>query len=256
MPSEAVLVIRELSKRKLESELDEPRRSSASSSTVNSPLRPNTAPPHHPKALAAKHSRSRYGSIGSSNNRQEGDGNEHMGNARALHHDAVTEGEEADVEETPPESDSLSRVSSHSHLTTASSSIGNRPPLAVPTPDDVDRSEYLWYDIHLDVEPGDTIVIQGPSGVGKTTLLRAVAQLTDYDAGSLYLCHHTPQSLGIPVWRSRVMYVPQQPAILPGSPLDFFFKVKQFQSHWGKEQWDDPVEIGARWGLNEEYWCA
>ncbi|RKP37983.1 P-loop containing nucleoside triphosphate hydrolase protein, partial [Dimargaris cristalligena] len=104
---------------------------------------------------------------------------------------------------------------------------------------------------------GDTLIIEGPSGVGKTTLLRAIAQLTDYAHGHLLLHdRETPQSLGVPQWRARVMYVPQYPAIFPGSPLDYFFKIKGFAAHANKTVWDDPVEIANRWGLPEECWCS
>ncbi|KAJ1966944.1 hypothetical protein IWQ62_002150 [Dispira parvispora] len=117
-------------------------------------------------------------------------------------------------------------------------------------------ADYLWYDVHFTLNPRDTIVIQGPSGVGKTTLLRAIAQLTDCDSGTVLLRQQSPKEMGIPIWRSRVMYVPQYPAIFPGSPLDFFFKVKQFSAHTSKDYWDDPVDIANRWGLDEDLWCS
>ncbi|KAJ1652185.1 hypothetical protein IWQ61_007416 [Dispira simplex] len=117
-------------------------------------------------------------------------------------------------------------------------------------------TDYLWYNVRFTLNPRDTIVIQGPSGVGKTTLLRAIAQLTDCDSGTVLLQQHSPKEMGIPIWRSRVMYVPQYPAVFPGSPLDFFFKVKQFSAHTSKDYWDDPVDIASRWDLDQDLWCS
>ena len=38
---------------------------------------------------------------------------------------------------------------------------------------------------HLTIEPGEQIVIRGRSGCGKTTLLSAIAGLTQIDSGSI-----------------------------------------------------------------------
>ena len=45
----------------------------------------------------------------------------------------------------------------------------------------------IFRDIDLTVEEGDTIVIIGPSGTGKSTLLRCINLLTQPDAGQIWL---------------------------------------------------------------------
>lgn len=45
----------------------------------------------------------------------------------------------------------------------------------------------IFQDISLDVQKGETIVIIGPSGTGKSTLLRCLNLLTHVDAGQIFL---------------------------------------------------------------------
>lgn len=101
---------------------------------------------------------------------------------------------------------------------------------------------WLFKDVDLELEKGDCCVLRGPSGAGKTTLLKCLAELIPYIAGTSHLCGQTPSQYGIPVWRSRVMYVPQRPAIHPGSPMDLFNMAKKYASQKGKYL-DDPVSF-------------
>lgn len=66
--------------------------------------------------------------------------------------------------------------------------------------------------LDLHVAPGERVALVGPSGVGKTTLLRALATLVDPAAGALTLDGHSPAALGYPAWRRRVVLVSQLPA--------------------------------------------
>jgi polar amino acid transport system ATP-binding protein len=45
----------------------------------------------------------------------------------------------------------------------------------------------VFHDIHLTVNEGDTVVIIGPSGTGKSTLLRCINLLTKANAGKIWL---------------------------------------------------------------------
>ncbi|KAF1803997.1 P-loop containing nucleoside triphosphate hydrolase protein [Mucor lusitanicus] len=111
---------------------------------------------------------------------------------------------------------------------------------------------WLFRDISFELEEGDTLVMRGPSGVGKTTLLKCIAELIPYEKGYCTLYDKDVNDYTIPVWRSRVMYVPQRPAVHPGTPMDFFNMVKKYASQKSKTV-DDPVKIGTEWNLSHDH---
>ena len=63
--------------------------------------------------------------------------------------------------------------------------------------------EYLIRDLGFRLEPGDALLISGPSGIGKTVLLQSLAGLWPFVSGSVRL----------PSNRTEVMFVPQLPYI-------------------------------------------
>jgi len=75
---------------------------------------------------------------------------------------------------------------------------------------------------------GSIAFVRGPSGGGKTALLRTVASLEPVDEGALLLDGLLPEAWGPAAWRSRVCYVPQSRLRLPGSPADLFAEASRF----------------------------
>lgn len=67
---------------------------------------------------------------------------------------------------------------------------------------------------------GQFVALAGPSGAGKTTMLRAIAQLVEPAEGSVTLGGRSPEAIGWPVYRRRVVYVGQRPTMLAGSTLE------------------------------------
>ncbi|OEJ69357.1 hypothetical protein BEN30_03620 [Magnetovibrio blakemorei] len=61
--------------------------------------------------------------------------------------------------------------------------------------------------VDLDVAAHDIVALCGPSGVGKSLLLRAIADL-DPNEGTLSLLGESRESMSAPDWRRQVMYVP------------------------------------------------
>lgn len=74
----------------------------------------------------------------------------------------------------------------------------------------------------------------------KTTLLKCIAELIPYEKGYCTLNDKSVNDLTVPIWRSKVMYVPQRPSVHPGTPLDFFNMVRKFGSQKDKKI-DNPV---------------
>lgn len=74
----------------------------------------------------------------------------------------------------------------------------------------------LLVDVSLSVAPGEMLAIVGPSGLGKSQLLRALATLDDAP-GHLTLDHKSPSVWGFPAWRRAVVLVQQRGVMLDGS---------------------------------------
>ena len=111
----------------------------------------------------------------------------------------------------------------------------------------------LFSDLSLYLTRGETLVVHGPSGCGKTQLLRMLAQLDPTEGAEFRLRGQTPAFLGFPVWRSRVLWVPQRAPILSGTPQAHAQTVADFASQRARDV-DDPRQIGLRWGLPVNAW--
>ncbi len=72
----------------------------------------------------------------------------------------------------------------------------------------------------LRVAPGEIAVVRGPSGGGKSTLLRALARLQPLARGTLLLDGEVASFLAPSTYRSRVAYVPQLAVMLGGTVAD------------------------------------
>jgi putative ATP-binding cassette transporter len=84
------------------------------------------------------------------------------------------------------------------HRRTSSTSLRVRD-LSLGTPD----GRTLIRGLHLTVTPGERWIVRGPSGVGKSTLMRALAGIWPYGSGSIDL----PRDAGI-LFLSQRNYVP------------------------------------------------
>ncbi|CAI2163104.1 5918_t:CDS:2 [Funneliformis geosporum] len=113
---------------------------------------------------------------------------------------------------------------------------------------------FLFRDVSLSLKDKEILSISGPSGVGKTTLLKCIAQLTLYEEGIIYLDRKTPEDYGIPNWRTRVMYVPQRAPIMPGTPMEFYTKMLSFKQQRTRNCHVDPIELSQQWNVRDELW--
>jgi putative ABC transport system ATP-binding protein len=76
-----------------------------------------------------------------------------------------------------------------------------------------DRS-WLLDDVSLRVECGARILLNGPSGAGKTLLLRSLALLDPLTCGSVYYQGEAVGHDAVASYRSRVVYLHQRPALI------------------------------------------
>ncbi|MFB6836574.1 thiol reductant ABC exporter subunit CydD [Streptomyces sp. NPDC056361] len=70
----------------------------------------------------------------------------------------------------------------------------------------------------LTVEPGETVALVGPSGVGKSTLLDVVLGFAvPEEGGSVRVGGEDLAALDLEAWRSRIAWVPQRPYLFAGT---------------------------------------
>jgi putative ABC transport system ATP-binding protein len=85
---------------------------------------------------------------------------------------------------------------------------------------DPKTGEWLIRDVSLVIDFGERLGVMGPSGAGKTVLLRALAMLDPVDEGAVRWQGDQVLGPAIPRYRSQVMYLHQRPALFDGTIED------------------------------------
>ncbi|MGW2030867.1 thiol reductant ABC exporter subunit CydD [Streptomyces sp. NPDC001811] len=80
-----------------------------------------------------------------------------------------------------------------------------------------ERSSDAVTGVSFTVEPGETVALVGPSGVGKSTLLSVVLGFVRPTAGRVRIGGADLAGLDLEEWRSRVAWVPQRPHLYAGT---------------------------------------
>jgi ABC-type transport system involved in cytochrome bd biosynthesis fused ATPase/permease subunit len=84
----------------------------------------------------------------------------------------------------------------------------------------VEEGKTLVENATLSVAPSRRVALTGPSGVGKSTLLRAVAALDDVEAGAITIGGVAVGDLGEVELRRRLAYVASEPGLTRGYAID------------------------------------
>jgi putative ABC transport system ATP-binding protein len=80
-----------------------------------------------------------------------------------------------------------------------------------------DGSGWLLEDVSLDIRAGQRLVVVGPSGAGKTLLLRSLALLDPLDSGTVRWRGRPVGRDEVPMFRAQVVYLHQRTALLEHS---------------------------------------
>lgn len=97
-----------------------------------------------------------------------------------------------------------------------------------------DGDGWLLADVSLELAAGERLAVAGPSGAGKTLLLRALALLDPLDAGEVRLAGEAPAPAEVPAFRRRVVYLHQRPALFPGSVEENLRRPFELAAHRGR----------------------
>ncbi|MEY9403654.1 ABC transporter ATP-binding protein [Bradyrhizobium sp. 23AC] len=97
----------------------------------------------------------------------------------------------------------------------------------------------LHLSVSFDLQDGECVALQGPSGVGKTLLLRSLADL-DPNEGTVKLDGTLREVMPAPAWRRQVTYLAAEPGWWSDTVQDHF------------AAWEDALPLVARLGLPDD----
>lgn len=81
-----------------------------------------------------------------------------------------------------------------------------------------EQARWILRDINLDIPPGATVGIVGPTGAGKSMLISLLGRIYDPDEGAVYLDGHDLRQIKLTALRRNVVYVLQE-TLLFSMPL-------------------------------------
>ncbi|MER6382277.1 thiol reductant ABC exporter subunit CydD [Streptomyces sp. NPDC001250] len=79
------------------------------------------------------------------------------------------------------------------------------------------RSTDAVTEVSFTVEPGETVALVGPSGVGKSTLVSVLLGFVEPTEGRVRIGGADLSGLDVEEWRSRIAWVPQRPHLYAGT---------------------------------------
>ena len=75
-------------------------------------------------------------------------------------------------------------------------------------------------ELSLSISPGELVMLTGPSGAGKTTVLQLLLRFTEPSAGTIRVGGTDLAAVPAGAWRAQIAWVPQQPRLFAGSMAD------------------------------------
>ena len=91
----------------------------------------------------------------------------------------------------------------------------NNPPNGSPT-----RKLPVLHNVSFSIQPGDKAALIGPSGAGKTTIMRLLMRYMDPTSGTILIDGHDLRDVRLSSWLNLIAYVPQQAQVFDGTIRD------------------------------------
>jgi len=92
--------------------------------------------------------------------------------------------------------------------------------VTVSRPGEAGRSQRVLQEVSMEIDAGEVLAVVGPSGGGKSTLLRLFNRLLEPDSGEILLAGINIQTIDPPLLRARIPLVAQKPFLFSGTVLD------------------------------------
>ncbi|WP_257182791.1 ABC transporter ATP-binding protein [Corynebacterium cystitidis] len=127
---------------------------------------------------------------------------------------------------------SLNRISELLATTTTVSDNGRTPGAraAAAGPIELDRVSFRYsaedaradkpniiHQLSVTLNPGETVALVGPTGAGKSTVVKLIARFYDPDSGAVTASGTDISEFGVAQWRRAVAQVPQESYLFPGT---------------------------------------
>lgn len=93
---------------------------------------------------------------------------------------------------------------------------------------------WLWRGVELALKSQTRLGLVGPSGSGKTLLLRTLVHLEPIHEGEIAFAGRSLAQWSLPAYRTKVIYLPQRPALFDGTVednLQMVFQLAEHQQH-------------------------
>lgn len=74
--------------------------------------------------------------------------------------------------------------------------------------------------VSFSIEPGEKAALIGPSGAGKTTIMRLLMRYMDPTSGAVFIDGHDLRDVRLSSWLNLIAYVPQQAQVFDGTIRD------------------------------------
>ena len=92
--------------------------------------------------------------------------------------------------------------------------------VTVSRPGEAGRSQRVLKETSLEIDAGEILAVAGPSGGGKSTLLRLFNRLLEPDSGEILFAGINIQTIDPPLLRARIPLVAQKPFLFSGTVRD------------------------------------
>jgi len=102
--------------------------------------------------------------------------------------------------------------------------------------------DWIWRGLGIELRAGEQLALVGPTGSGKSLLLRCLASLDAVDEGDLAFEARPPAEWTFPEYRARVVYLHQRPALWEGTVEDNLRGVFKLTAHRAQE-YDRPAAV-------------